>query len=198
MCAPTGGRRIYAHCQIGIGTTPWGFRRPFYGLPHILKSAVGRGHPTPPPTGLAALRTTKFATNPISHCRGRRPRRPGRAQKILHICWQLRDRAAISGPRAACSGWPPKRACGRRALWPPRGLTPCPFRLCMGNHPSVTCGDSAQTAPVPSVAPRHLPAPRGVTLKGSQSIVGHFLINLFMSSATRLRNGQDRSLQSIL
>ena len=44
---------------------------------------------------------------------------PDGRRKILRICWQLRGRAAISGPKAACGGWPPKRACGRRALWPP-------------------------------------------------------------------------------
>ena len=40
-------------------------------------------------------------------------------------------------------GWPPKRACGRRALWPPDEGEQISFiRICVRNHPSVRCADS--------------------------------------------------------
>ena len=86
-----------------------------------IKSAVGRGYP-PPPKALPYC-TCNIHDIHCPICRGRRSlSSPDGRRKILRICWQLRGRAAISGPKAACGGWPPKRACGRRALWPPDRL----------------------------------------------------------------------------
>ena len=52
------------------------------------------------------------------------------------------------------------------------------IRLCVGNHPSVTCGDSS---------------PPGEPIMRAGLAANHI-----MSSTTKPRNGQDRSLQSIL
>ena len=62
-------------------------------------------------------------------------------------------------------------AVGRPALWPPESWN---IEYILGSAQGITLQSAARTArkqrPVLSVASRHLPAPRGVTLKGSQRI----------------------------
>ena len=56
-------------------------------------------------------------------------------------------------------------AVGRPALWPPESWN---IAYILGSAQGITLQSAARTArkqrPVPSVASRHLPAPRGVTL----------------------------------
>ena len=86
-----------------------------------IQPSVGRGHLTPPVPWLTAL--CIFCEEPLTICRGRRPRRPGQAYISFDICGQLRGRAA--SPLAAGEG-----------------IMLYSFRLCVGNHPSVRCADS--------------------------------------------------------
>ena len=62
-------------------------------------------------------------------------------------------------------------AVGRPALWPPESWN---IEYILGSAQGITLQSAARTArkqrPVLSVASRHLPAPRGVTLKESQRI----------------------------
>ena len=51
-------------------------------------------------------------------------------------------------------------AVGRPALWPPESWN-IAYRLCAGNHPSVRCADSAQTAPGPLCRFATSPRPAG-------------------------------------
>ena len=75
------------------------------------------------------------------------------------------------------SSGPPKRACGRRAPWPPR-------------HENKSLGPARGTTPQsPAVT-----AP----LKGEPKHIAEFPVKFIMASTTRPRNGQDRSLQSSL
>ena len=90
---------------------------------------------------------------PLPHSRGRRPRRP--------VALLLANYAV---------GWPAPP--GRRIA----GLDI--IRLCVGNHPSVTCGDSS---------------PSGEPIMRAGLAANHI-----MSSTTKPRNGQDRSLQCVL
>ena len=68
-----------------------------------IKSAARRGYPTPPKALPYCTCNIHDIHCPI--CRGRRSlSSPDGRKKILRICWQLRGRAAISGPKAACGG----------------------------------------------------------------------------------------------
>ena len=62
-------------------------------------------------------------------------------------------------------------AVGLPALWPPESWNRA---YILGSAQGLTLPSAVRTArkqrPVPSVASRHLPAPRGVTLKASQRI----------------------------
>ena len=51
-------------------------------------------------------------------------------------------------------------AVGRPALWPPESWN-IAYRLCAGNHPSVRCADSAQTAAGPLCRFATSPRPAG-------------------------------------
>ena len=119
----------------------------------------------------------KICNTPCHAVEGRYPRRSRQAYKLLDVCRSLRGKAAISGLRAACGGWPLKRACGRRAPWPPR-------------HENKSLGPARGTTPQsPAVT-----AP----LKGEPEHIAEFPVKFIMASTTRPRNGQDRSLQSSL
>ncbi len=77
------------------------------------------------------------------------------------------------------------------AIGPLTGLALFIFRLCTGNHPSVTFGDSANSAPSP-LSLRDISPPRGESpLKGRQYLHLMFAVAPLEGSWTRsgLRGG---------
>ncbi len=77
------------------------------------------------------------------------------------------------------------------AIGPLTGLAIFIFRFCTGNHPSVTFGDSANSAPSP-LSLRDISPPRGESpLKGRQYLHLMFAVAPLKGSWTRsgLRGG---------
>ena len=78
-------------------------------------------------------------------------------------------------------------AVGRPALWPPESWN---IAYILGSAQGITLQSAARTArkqrSVPSVASRHLPAPRGVTLKGAPKYTADYQPKFVMAFTTKL------------